>query len=81
MVLNENGGPTLLNPLDAAIMINSTSGQFYKLPIYYALGHFSKFIRPGSVRIETTFLHRTANVHAIAFKRPDNVIAVIFYNG
>uniref|UniRef100_A0A914E957 Glucosylceramidase n=1 Tax=Acrobeloides nanus TaxID=290746 RepID=A0A914E957_9BILA len=33
------------------IVINRTIDEFYKNPVYYALGHFSKFVRPNSIRV------------------------------
>ncbi|XP_046683591.1 putative glucosylceramidase 4 [Homalodisca vitripennis] len=52
LVLNTDGGPYISLPLDAAIIVNQTSGEFYKNPMFYTQGHFSKFIPPGSRRID-----------------------------
>lgn len=52
--LNEHGGPTLTDPLDATIIVNQTSGEFYKQPTFYAMGHFSKFLHPGSRRVQVS---------------------------
>ena len=42
------------------------------------MGHISRFIPPGSVRIG---LDTGSNpVQAVAFKRPDNAIAVVLLN-
>lgn len=50
--LSEKGGPNWVgNFADSPILVNATGDEFYKQPMYYTLGHFSKFIRPGSVRI------------------------------
>uniref|UniRef100_A0A1B6LL69 Glucosylceramidase n=1 Tax=Graphocephala atropunctata TaxID=36148 RepID=A0A1B6LL69_9HEMI len=53
IVLNDDGGPTGSTgiTLDASVIINTTNGEFYKQPIFYALGHFSKFMPPGSKKI------------------------------
>jgi glucosylceramidase len=45
------GGPNWVgNFVDAPILVNVTgkTAEFYKQPMYYALGQFSKFIPPGS---------------------------------
>ncbi|XP_046683565.1 lysosomal acid glucosylceramidase-like isoform X3 [Homalodisca vitripennis] len=52
LALDTAGGPFQELPIDAAIIVNKTSGEFYKNPMFYALGHFSKFIPPGSKRID-----------------------------
>ncbi|XP_023311391.1 putative glucosylceramidase 4 [Anoplophora glabripennis] len=80
MVLNEEGGPTYIdNYVDSPIIVNATLQEFYKQPMFYALGHFSKFAVPDSVRLETT-VKDLDNVRAMAFLRPDNLIALIISN-
>ena len=38
---NLEGGPNWANNfVDSAIIVNSTSDEFYKNPMFYALGHF-----------------------------------------
>ena len=37
----------------AKIVVDHNTGKYYKTAIYYAIGHFSKFLPPGSVRIAT----------------------------
>ncbi|XP_023311388.1 putative glucosylceramidase 3 [Anoplophora glabripennis] len=80
MVLNEIGGPTYIdNYLDSPVLINATMQEFYKQPMFYSLGHFSKFAVPDSIRLETT-VEELDNVRAMAFLRPDNLIALIISN-
>jgi glucosylceramidase len=45
---------------------------------YYIIGHASKFVLPGSVRIASNI---TGNVQNVAFKRPDGKIVLIACNG
>ncbi|CAA3019407.1 glucosylceramidase isoform X2 [Olea europaea subsp. europaea] len=53
MALDEQGGPNWVrNFLDAAIVVSNNKTEFYKQPMYYALAHFSRFFRPGSVRVD-----------------------------
>ncbi|XP_065210050.1 lysosomal acid glucosylceramidase-like isoform X2 [Planococcus citri] len=78
--LNEKGGPNWVNNfVDAAIIVNKTADEFYKQPMFYALGHFSKFILPGSVRINTSSSLLNP-IEAVSVKRPDDSIAVILLN-
>lgn len=45
------------------------------------LAHFSKFIPPGSVRIEANLNgFRAGNIETVAFLCPDKTITVILYN-
>ncbi|XP_072389814.1 lysosomal acid glucosylceramidase-like [Diabrotica undecimpunctata] len=78
MVLNTKGGPSLAGPVDSPIIANVT--EFYKQPQYYALGHFSKFIPRGSVRIYSSQCDNDNKVDLVAFKRPDGGKVVVILN-
>lgn len=79
MALNTTGGPTYINNnIDSAILVNSTADEFYKQPMYYAIGHFSKFIPVDSVRISTT--NSLTLLQAAAVRRPDNGTVVVVAN-
>lgn len=85
LLLNETGGPNnALNGLgvtDAPIVLNRNMTVMYKQPMFYALAHFSKFITPGSVRIDARLSGVDKSiVQCLAFKRPDKKIAVLLYN-
>lgn len=55
MALNMQGGPNWVkNFVDAPIIVNGEKDEFYKQPMYYHMGHFSKFIEEGSVRVEVS---------------------------
>ncbi|KAK3879334.1 hypothetical protein Pcinc_016091 [Petrolisthes cinctipes] len=55
MALSMGGGPNWVNnAADSPIIINTDAGEFYKQPMFYALGHFSKFIPPGSIRMASS---------------------------
>merc|ERR1712014_152259 len=50
-----NGGPNHVNNVcDSVMMANLTTGELFIHPQYYFLGHFSKFILPGSKLLEST---------------------------
>ena len=62
--------------------------QFFQLFIiytrYYALGHFSRFILPGSIRIfvNSTSTHSTFEppMEVCGFLRPDGLIVMVVLN-
>lgn len=80
LLLNEIGGPNYAkNYVESAVVVNSTTGQeVYKQPIFYALGHFSRFIIEGSARFETT--SSSSGVTVVGFERPDQRTVLVFYN-
>lgn len=82
MVINEEGGPSYIgNFIDSPIVVNASAGEFYKQPMFYVLGHFSKFAIPNSVVVDVTISGQTVGgLDCIAFLRPDNLKAVIIFN-
>lgn len=80
MALDLSGGPTYIdNNVDAPIIVNATADEFYKQPMFYALGHFTKFIPNGSIRVKSN-VNYNDDVEVIAVKRPDNAIAIVILN-
>ncbi|XP_060527870.1 putative glucosylceramidase 4 [Cylas formicarius] len=80
MVLDLDSGPSWAGShFDSPVIVNATAGEFYKQPMFYAIGHFSKFIVPGSLRLETD-VSVEADVRSIAFLRPDGKVAVVLFN-
>ncbi|XP_077513151.1 lysosomal acid glucosylceramidase-like [Amblyomma americanum] len=83
LALNTGGGPNWAqNFVDSPIIVNATAQEFYKQPMYYALGHFSKFVPRGSVRIDSRLEGGTAaaKLEYAAFKTPDSAVVVIVLN-
>ncbi|KAJ8910784.1 hypothetical protein NQ315_015125 [Exocentrus adspersus] len=79
MALDETGGPTYINNnVDSPIIVNATADEFYKQPMYYAIGHFSKFVPRGSVRISSTQF--SSDIPVTAFRRPDSGVVVVILN-
>lgn len=80
LALDERGGPNYVNnTVDTPIVVNTTSRtEAYKQPIFYAIGHFSKFIPEDSVRIDVQ--SDWGEVDTIGFRRPDKAIVVIIHN-
>lgn len=81
-LLDHQGGPTFTrNYLDAPIIINSDNTEMYKQPLFYVMAHFSRFIPPGSVRIDVKVTGTYSSVvFAIGFLQPDRTISVFLYN-
>ena len=79
MVLNKQGGPNWFkNWCIAPIIVDEEKDEVYLTPLYYTMAHFSKFIRPGAVKIGCELKHES--VIATAVKNPDGTIAVIVFN-
>uniref|UniRef100_A0A914VCT6 Glucosylceramidase n=2 Tax=Plectus sambesii TaxID=2011161 RepID=A0A914VCT6_9BILA len=80
IALNMQGGPNWVNNVvDAPILIDASKGEFYKQPMYYIMGHFSKFIRPNSVRVGLT-MASTDQVAGVAFVTPTNQRVLVVRN-
>lgn len=85
LILSHEGGPmnsfTGNASLDAPIILNEEMTEMYKQPMFYVFAHFSKFITPGSIRIDAKLYGvSSSDVQATAFQRPDDKIAIILYN-
>lgn len=72
LALDPEGGPNLNLPTDAAVIVNASSGEFYKNPIFYVFGHFSKFIHPGSRRLD---IQSNKNTSAKVNKLPSELMS------
>jgi glucosylceramidase len=51
------------------VIINKTTHEITYTGVYYYLAHFSKFVRPGAVRLETTGTAK--DVRVMVFKTPE----------
>ena len=79
MVLDRQGGPNWAkNWCVAPVIVDPEKDEVYFTPLYYTLSHFSRFIRPGAVRIG--FNHSDEELMVTAAKNPDGSIAVIAFN-
>ncbi len=79
MVLDRKGGPNWANNWCVApILVDTEADEVYMTPLYYTLAHFSKFIRPGAVRIG--FENENESLQVTATQNPDGSIAVIVFN-
>jgi glucosylceramidase len=55
----------------------SRTGQVDKTIEYYTMGHLTKFVKPGALRIDST---ANSSVKNVAWKNPDGSKALIAYN-
>jgi len=82
LALNRQGGPNWVNNFHSApIIVNESNNEFYKNVQFYAMGHFSKFLSPGSRRVGTTPGQVLNDQFQLgAFVRPDGGTVVIIIN-
>lgn len=79
MVLDRQGGPNWAkNWCVAPVIVDPDKDEIYFTPLYYTLAHFSRFIRPGAVRIG--FTNTGDSLMVTAARNPDGSIAVIVFN-
>ncbi|XP_073816320.1 lysosomal acid glucosylceramidase-like [Musca autumnalis] len=80
LILDENGGPNYVdNTVDAPVIVDTANpSEILKQPIFYAMGHFSKFIPEGSVRIDA--VRSNVNIDSVAYLRPDGSVAAVLFN-
>ena len=76
---DEKGGPNHVdNFVDAPVMYDKESDSMEKKLSYYYIGHFSRAIVPGSIRIG--YSKYTDKLDSTAFLRPDGRLAVVIIN-
>lgn len=81
MALNLEGGPTYVkNFVDSPIIVNTTADEFYKQPMYYALGHFSKYLRPGAQRVQSVYTGDKASIKQTVFVNSDGSVVISIFN-
>lgn len=79
LFLDAEGGPNHVENFCAApIMCDTEKDTFEKRLPYYYIGHFSRYIKPGAVRIGMT--RYTDAVEAAAFLNPDGERTLVLLN-
>lgn len=79
MVLDKQGGPNWFkNWCVAPIIVDPEKDEVYFTPLYYTMTHFSKFMRPGAVKIGCVI--NSKEVISTAVQNPDGSIAVAIFN-
>ncbi|XP_017583381.1 PREDICTED: glucosylceramidase isoform X2 [Corvus brachyrhynchos] len=83
LALDLEGGPNWVkNYVDSPVIVDSSEGIFYKQPMFYHMGHFSKFIPEGSQRVGLAVSKkcRRCDLEHSAFLRPDGAIVLVVLN-
>ncbi|MFH1121623.1 MAG: glycoside hydrolase family 30 beta sandwich domain-containing protein [Bacteroidota bacterium] len=82
LALDENFGPQNngCNNCRGVITINSATGAITRNEEYYSVAHFSKFVRPGAVRIATTIPQSLPNCMAVGFQNPEGSKVLVVAN-
>lgn len=79
MVLDKQGGPNWFkNWCTAPVIVDTATDEVYFTPLYYTLSHFSKFIRPGAIRIG--FTNSDSSLQITAAQNADGSVAIILFN-
>lgn len=79
MVLDRQGGPNWFkNWCVAPVIVDDKNDEVYFTPLYYVMSHFSKFMRPGAVKIGCEINNKDLKVTAV--QNPDNSIALVVFN-
>jgi glucosylceramidase len=84
LALDQTLGPNLsqiglggCNTCTPIVTVNNQTGAITKDVEYYTLGHYSKYVLPGAVRIYSSNL---SGIVSVAFQNPDNSKALIAFN-
>ena len=87
MILDEKGGPWLVsevhrdgpdNMQHPVVVIDRTTKAVTYTGLYYYLKHFSRFVRPGAVRVETS--GSLLDVRGVTFKTPEGGLVTELIN-
>jgi glucosylceramidase len=87
MILNQQGGPWSVSPVHGnpdpnaqqpVVIINEQTKKVTYTGLYYYLAHFSKFVRPGAVRLQT--VGSVSGVRVLSFQSPDGNIVTELLN-
>ncbi len=79
IVLDFRGGPNHANNFcGAPVLVDRENGEVFYTPVYYAMCHFSRFIRPDAVRIGMSGLPE--GLQATAVRNVDGSIVLVTLN-
>ncbi len=79
MALNNANGPVIGSCGNCTGVATVDGNNLQYNAEYYVLGHLSKFVRPGAVRIESTG-YGEGGIQNVAFRNPDGTIALVAIN-
>lgn len=80
IALDQYNGPTVLenSTCRGIVTINTYTGEIEYNLDYYTMGHISKFVKPGALRIDSD--NYMNDVESVAFENPDKSIVLIVSN-
>jgi glucosylceramidase len=79
IVLDDKGGPNhAKNWCIAPVIVKPETNEVYYTPLFYVMNHFSKYIRPGAVRIGVK--NQIEGLLFTACRNTDGSIAVVVLN-
>lgn len=79
IVLNEIGGPNHVgNYCDAPVIVNTKSDTVHFKCSYYAIGHFSKYIKAGAKRVGLKV--SDSSLRSVAFRNTDGSVVSVVLN-
>ncbi|MCG8922567.1 ricin-type beta-trefoil lectin domain protein [Lentzea sp. CC55] len=79
MALDQNNGPVIGSCTNCTGVVTTSGGTVTYNAEYYVLGHLSKFVQPGAVRIDSTG-YGEGGVQNVAFRNPDGRIVLVALN-
>jgi glucosylceramidase len=83
LALDETGGPHLGGCDTCTGLITVANGGYTTNAEFHTIGHLSKFVRPGAVRIASTSFGTTGwngQIMDVAFRNPDGSTALVVHN-
>lgn len=82
MALDQEAGPTNGGCQDCrgVVTVDTVTGDVHYNVEYYVLGHASKFVAPGAVRLASTGDGGSAEIEHVAFRNPDGTHALVVLN-
>ncbi|KAL3870680.1 hypothetical protein ACJMK2_038724 [Sinanodonta woodiana] len=82
LALDEHSGPKVgvngCQDCRGVVTVNSNGG-YQKNIEYYSIGHMSKFVQPGAIRLESPYFGWD-DLHTVAFKNPDQSVVIVVVN-
>ncbi len=79
--LDEKGGPNHVGNLcDAPIIIDTNNKISYYNSSYYYIGHFSKFIKPYAIKINSSVDSKNKKIYSLSCINKDNSKVVVIMN-
>jgi glucosylceramidase len=80
LLVDETGGPyhDRVGGSRAQIVVDPEKDEIFIEPTYYAIGHFSRFVKRGAMRIGTSSF--SGNIDVTAFRNPGGEIVAVVLN-